>query len=195
MRRLLILLFATNVIWSGGEYIDPNQSFCLSVPPGYRVWTGTEKASDSYIPVCHADSAVCFEYPPKRFAGTTFGSASVEVTILSATTEQGCIDSGKGVISEEANAEYRLGRSRRTQVIDGIKFRHTLDGGAAMSHDIEFNRYWGFDKGKCFELATAVTYTNFAVYAPGQIKQFTNRDQAKVTSELNRIIASFQALE
>jgi hypothetical protein len=98
MRSLLILLFTIHVVWPGGDYIYPNHSFRLSVPPGYRVRTGTEKASDSYIPVCHADSTVCFEYPSRRFAGSTFGSASVEVTLLSATTEQACIDPGKGVI-------------------------------------------------------------------------------------------------
>jgi hypothetical protein len=82
------------------------------------------------------------------------------------------------------------------QVIDGIKFRHTWDGAAAMSHDVEFNTYWGFDKGKCCELATAVTYTNFAVYDhPGQIREFTKRDQEKVINQLNKIVSSFQALE
>jgi hypothetical protein len=70
-----------------------------------------------------------------------------------------------------------------------------MDMGAVMSHDIEFNRYWRFVRGKCFELATAVTYTNFAVYSPGQIKEFTKRDQARVISELNKIVASFKVLQ
>ncbi len=64
-------------------------------------------------------------------------------------------------MSEDANAEHRVDHSRPTQVIDGIKFRHTLDRGAAMSHGSESDEYWGWDKGKCFELVTAVTYTNF----------------------------------
>jgi hypothetical protein len=95
----------------------------------------------------------------------------------------------------DADAQYQIDHSRPTQLIDGITFRHTLDEGAAMGHEIQFNRYWGFDKGKCFELAVAVTYTNFAAYDPGQIKEFTTSDQAKVTSELNKIVTSFQALK
>jgi hypothetical protein len=66
---------------------------------------------------------------------------------------------------------------------------------AAMSHEIEFNRYRGFDKSKCFEIVTAVAYTSIAVYGPGEIKEFTSRDKAEVTHELNRIAGSFRALE
>ncbi|MBV8827951.1 MAG: hypothetical protein JO108_01850 [Acidobacteriaceae bacterium] len=144
------------------------------------------------IPVCHSDSVVCFEYPPHRFAGTTFVSASAEITLLGARTEKACIDPGQDVISEDEHALYHLDSSQPTRVIDGVKFRHTLDGAAAMSSDVEFNRYRGFDKGKCFELATVVTYANIAAYDPGQIKEFTSKDKATVTRELIRIIDSFQ---
>ncbi|HLH05476.1 MAG TPA: hypothetical protein VKX25_22095 [Bryobacteraceae bacterium] len=63
-----------------------------------------------------------------------------------------------------------------------------------MSHAIERDEYRGFDKGSCFELATAVTYTNVGVYPPGAIKPFTQRDKVAVIHELNAIVDSFRAV-
>ena len=185
MYRALLLLFSTVGVWTGGTYVDPDRSFELKVPAGYRVRTGTgaEKASDSYIPVCHPESSVCFEYPAGRYRGTTFGSASVEVFVSPAITKEDCVDP-----AEEVD------RSGPMRQIDHIEFTHTRGGGAAMSHDVEFDRYWGFHNGTCFELAAAVTYTNLAVYDPGAIKEFTQRDKAKVADELKAILGSFRAL-
>ncbi len=94
MRKLIFLLVTNGALWSGGEYVDFSRSFQLSVPRDYRARTGADKISKSYIPVCHAESAVCFEYPPRRYVGTTFGSASVEVILSGATTEKACMDPG-----------------------------------------------------------------------------------------------------
>lgn len=192
MGRLLFLLFTIAAIWPGGEYVDPTGSFSLTVPAGYRVRTGPEKGSDSYIPVCHAESSVCFEYPAQRFPGTTFESASVEVTVLTGKTDKACMDAAMYAIPEQNDSANGRGVRRPPRVIDGVKFRHIVSGGAAMSHDVDSDVYWGFDRGKCFELTAAVTYTNFFVYDPGQIKEFTSRNKAKVTAELNRIIATFR---
>jgi hypothetical protein len=51
----------------------------------------------------------------------------------------------------------------------------------------------GFDKGTCFELAAAVTVTNFKAYDPGLIKSFSEQDRANVMEELKTIISSFHA--
>lgn len=189
MSHITLILLTASAVWPGGKYVDPNRLFELKVPADYRVRTGPDKGSDSYILVCHPDSTVCFEYPANRFPETNFNSASLEVTILKAATENACMD--LAMREETTGAD----RSQPTRVIDGMKFLHTSGGEGAMSHDIDFHRYWGFDRGTCFELATAIAYTNFAVYEPGAIKEFTAKDKAAVTDELNRIIDSFHALK
>ena len=80
-----------------------------------------------------------------------------------------------------------------SKVIDGVRFVHTLEEGAAMSHYMETNLYRGF-KNRCYELAIHVTFSNFGVYDPGTIKEFTKRDKERVTQDLERILDSFKIL-
>jgi hypothetical protein len=161
------------------KFVSPDHSFELSVPARYVVHTGKDKPSGSYIPVCHHDSVVCVTYPDSIFKGTNFGAASVEVTVLPDKTSQACLNHSKNA------------RSIRT--INGTSFAHTLDGGAAMSHFIEIDRYFGFSKGKCFELSAQITSTYFGVFDPGTIKEFTKQDEKRVSDELTRIVDSFRA--
>jgi hypothetical protein len=79
-------------------------------------------------------------------------------------------------------------------VIDGVRFAHTVEEDAAMSHIIESNLYQGFKNGKCYQLAIRVTSTNFAVYSPGSIKEFTKQDNEQVVRDLTRILDSFRIL-
>jgi hypothetical protein len=162
------------------KFVSPDHSFELSVLPGYIVHIGKDKPSDSYIPVCHPDSVVCITFPEERFKGTNFGAASVEVAILPDKTSQACLNPGKNASSVE--------------LINGTRFVHTLDGGAAMSHFIEIDRYLGFSKGKCFELSAQITSTYFGAFDPGTIKEFTKQDEKRVNAQLTRIVDSFRAL-
>jgi hypothetical protein len=78
--------------------------------------------------------------------------------------------------------------------INGVRFQHALVGGPAMSHDMVGDRYRGFTHGKCYELAVSVTFSNFGVYEPGTIKEFTRQDQQQVLAQLTRILDSFRPL-
>lgn len=63
-----------------------------------------------------------------------------------------------------------------------------------MSHYNELNIYRGFIKSKCYELSINVTYSNFQVYEPGTIKEFTASDKAQVVKDLTRILDTFKPL-
>jgi hypothetical protein len=167
-----------------GKYISPDHSFELSVPAGYSVQTGKTKPSRSYIPVCHNDSLVCITVASNRFSGTTFGDASVEVMLLAVNTEQACMN----------DSEFQIDAKHPSRRIDGRRFLHAFDEGAAMSHYIETHRYRGYNRGRCYELALHVTFTNYKVYDPGTIKEFTSNDEEQVITELKRIIDSFRFL-
>ena len=176
-----------------GKYISTDRSFELLVPPGYSVHTGTGKPS-GYIPICHDDSLVCITYPPGHYTGTTFDNASVEVTLLPPTTEQPCINPGKYEVSTLPEALFRIDANSPIRVIDGVRFLHASVGAGAMSNDIVGDLYRGFTHGRCYELAARVTFTNFAAFPPGTVKEFTLLDQKHVAAQLIRILDSFRAL-
>jgi hypothetical protein len=185
MHKLLVLFSAAATVWPGGMYVDTTKTFQLRVPAGYGVENGKDKPAGAYLAVCHAGSAVCLTYPQSKFSGTNFGAASIEVTFATAGDEKTCIAAEGG----------QPDSSQPSVTIDGVKFAHTLDGDAGMSHNLEINRYRGFDKGKCFELATALSYTDFGVYPAGQMKEFTADNRAQVTAELQKIVFSFHVLK
>ncbi len=149
--------------------------------------TGADKPSRSYIPACSTASTVCFEYPPERYAGSTFGSASVEVTVLDGKTADACHNSGGGVDT----ADDKIDPTSPTRLIDRIRFFHQKGGGAAAGHELEFDRYRGFDKSTCYVLSTRISYTGGKAISE---RQFTDKDHANVIAQLNRIIDSFHAL-
>jgi hypothetical protein len=177
----LILPLFSRAAASLQKYVSPDQSFTFTFPAGYGLHAdkSKENAGESYIPVCHDDSTVCITFPPDQYKGTTFGAASFEVTPVKAGTVRAC-----------ANSEAPAKDPGR--VIDGVRFAHTVEGDAAMSHIIESNLYQGFKNGKCYQLAIRVTSTNFAVYSPGAIKEFTKQDNEQVVRDLTRILDSFR---
>lgn len=179
---------------SAGKYISPDRSFELSVFPGYRVHTGKDKLSRSYIPVCHADSLVCITLPPGQYEGTTFEDASVEVTLLASKTMQGCLNPGKYEVSLSPDAAFQIDGNNPSRIIDGTRFLHAFEAGSAMSHDIATDRYRGYKNGRCYELALHIAFSNFKVYPPGTIKDFTRQEQRQVRAHLERILDSFRSL-
>lgn len=187
--QCLILLFTVMPLSSqqsaGGKYVSPDRSFELAVPAGYGIETGRQKPRLSYIPVCDDDSIVCVTYPENRYKGTTFGAASVEVTVVPAKTEKACLAPG---------GEFQIDRQNPSRIITGTRFLHSSTSEAAMSHDISTDAYRGYANGRCYLLAAQIAFTNFAVYPPGAIKEFTKQDQARVRSQLMQILDSFRPL-
>jgi hypothetical protein len=179
---------------SAQTYICADRSFKLSVPSGYSIHTGKDKPSHSYIPVCHDVSLVCITFPPGQYQGTTFGDASIEVTLLAPKTAEACLNQGTLEVSTYPDAVFQIDSRSPTRVIDGVRFLHASGGGAASSHDIASDRYRGYKNGRCYELALSVTFTNFGVYDPGSIKEFSRQDEKQVTEELRRILDSFRSL-
>ncbi len=59
-----------------------------------------------------------------------------EVTLLPAKTEQACIDPGKYGVSTLSEAELRIDANSPSRMIDGVRFLHARNGGAAMNHNI-----------------------------------------------------------
>jgi hypothetical protein len=174
-------------------YINWDRSFELKVLTGYGVHTGKEKPSRSYIPVCHDESLVCITFPPSRYEGTTFEDASVEVTLLPAKTLQACLNPGKYELSNSLDAWFQIDAKNPSRMIDGTRFLHAFDEGAAMSHHIATDLYRGYKNGRCYDLALRIAFTNFKVYPPGAIKEFTSHEQKRVHAQLERILDSFRS--
>lgn len=179
---------------SGGTYISADRSFQLNVPPGYGVHTGKDKLYGSYIPICHDDSLVCITYPSGQYKGTTFEDASVEVTLLAPKTSQACLNPGTFDLSTYSDAAFQIDAKSPTRVIDGAPFWHASVGAGASSHDVVGDRYRGYKNGRCYELSLAVTFTNFAAFPAGTVKEFTTQDQMRVATQLRRILGSFRSL-
>ncbi len=133
-------------------------------------------------------------YPSGRYKGTTFGGASVEVTLLTAKTQQACTSPGKYEVSSSPDAEFQIDVKSPSRVIGGTSFLHSSERGAAMSNDIATDRYRGFKNGRCYELALHITFTNFRAYDPGAIREFTRHDEEQVTRQLRQILDSFRSL-
>lgn len=178
---------------SSGKFISPDRSFELTVPLRYGVLTGSNKTTPSYLSLCEDKSIVCITFPNDRYTGTTFNGASVEITMLPARTRQVCLDPGKYDVSTSPDAEFRVDAKIPSRTIDGTRFLHSSVVAAAMSHDVVSDQYRGFDHGRCYQIETRVAFTNFSVYSPGAIKQFTQADQSHVIAELSRIVDSFRA--
>ncbi len=177
------------------EYFSPDKSFQLSLPAGYQVHTGSDKGSKSYIPVCHPESIVCVTVPERRYAGTSFGDASVEVTVLSKFTERACLNPVKSGLANSLDNAFEIDLKNPTREINGTRFIHSSIGGAAMGHYNEDDLYRGYKNGKCYHLALSITYSNFELYPPGAVKEFSKADRKRLHAELMRIIDSFRALE
>lgn len=166
----------------------------MTVPPGYSVHTGKGKPRGGYIAICHDDSLVCITYPPGHYKGTTFDNASVEVTLLPPKTEQACMNPGKYEVSTLPEALFRIDAKSPIRMIGGVRFLHARVGAGAMSHDIVGDVYRGFTYGRCYELAVLVTFTNFAAFPPGRVKEFTPLDEKHIIAQLTRILDSFRTL-
>jgi len=179
---------------SGREYISPDRSFKLKVPANYGVHTGKKKLIRSYIPVCHDESLVCITVPPGLYQGTTFEDAAVEITLLPAQTGQACLNPGKYEVSTSPDALFQIDAKNPTRIIDGTRFLHASVQAGAMSHDLIADLYRGYKNGRCYELSLQITFTNFRVYPPGTIKEFTTRDQKQVHTQLEGILDSFRSL-
>ena len=178
MRALSLLLPLFALAADSQKYVSPDRSFQFVYPSGYVLHAGTP---ESYIPVCHSDSLVCVIFPADKYKGTTFGAASFEVKPVAADTQRACLNSE--IFTKDPG-----------RVIDGVKLSQTVEEDAAMSHRIESNLYRGFKKGKCYELAVRVTYTDIGVYDPGTVKEFTAQDKNQVVRELTRIMESLKFL-
>ena len=178
-----------------GKFISPDRSFELTVPVGYGVQTGKHKRNRSYIPVCHDGSLVCITFPLGRYKGTTFQDASLEVVREQATTANACMNPGTPALEDPPDAGFQTAEKKPRRMIDGTQFLHAFDRGAASSHDIETNRYRGYKRGRCYELALHVTFANFSVYDPGTINEFTKQDKEQVTAQLEQILDSFRFLQ
>ena len=176
-----------------GNYISVDPHFELTIPPGFGVHTGKGELG-GYIPICHDDSLVCITYPLGRYKGTTFNGASMEVTLLPAKTEQACTNPGKYEVSTLSEAEFRIDSNSPSRMINGVRFLQARDGGAASNHNIAADLYRGFTHGRCYELAVRVTFTNFAVYQAGTIREFTSADKEQVNAQLKQILDSFRTL-
>ncbi len=177
------------------KYISRDRSFELSVPSRYGVHTGKEKPSRSYIPVCHDESLVCITAPRGEYEGTTFGDASLEVTLLTAKTMKACLSPGKYESSTSRDALFKIDAKDPSRVINGTRFVHASVSAAAMSHDIAIDLYRGYENGRCYELALQMTFTNFNAYPPGAMKEFTKQEQKQVHAQLEQILDSFRSLK
>jgi hypothetical protein len=159
------------------------------------VYSGRDKPSRSYIPVCHDDSLVCITFPNGEYKGTTFEDASVEVTVLAAAkTAKACLTPGENDPSMSPDGEFQIDRKSPKRVINGANFLHASRGGAGMNHHIGTDRYRGYLNGRCYELALNVTSSGFGAYDPGAIKEFTRRDEKHVRAKFTRILDSFRLL-
>lgn len=168
-------------------YVSPGHRFELRVPSSFSVQSGKEKSSRSYMPVCHPESAVCFNFP-NAYPGTNFGDASVEVYSFPAKTKQTCL------VSKLPNSEIQVDKKAPYRVIDGVRFVHGKEGGVAMSHFEGTDRYRGYRDGLCIELDAQITESTYEVYERGSIKKFTDEDQTRVRNQLLAIVDSFRFL-
>jgi hypothetical protein len=185
--KLFAFVVSAAVSWPGGRYVDQTRTFELYVPAGYRVSTGPDKPSDSYIPACSPESSVCFQYPPGRYKGSDFESASVEVTIVGASSHDPCVSP----FQAGDPAADRIEPNNPTETIDGLPYVHYSGGGAAAGHESGFDRYRGFDRGTCFVLSAELSYSGGG---NPHTRKFSPKDQKQVMAELNSIIKSFRAL-
>ena len=178
-------ILAAFLAFPGKNYVSPDKSFGFTIPPGLTLHQGPGKLEQtSYIPVCDEDAAACVLYPSDRYKGTTFGAAAFTVKLTDANTAGACETAPD--IGDEKKAPNRT--------IAGVRFVHWVGEGAAMSHVLETHLYRGFTHRKCYELAINVTYTNYGVYDPGTIKEFTKQDEAKVVHDLEQVLDSFKIL-
>jgi hypothetical protein len=184
---LILLALASGVAppTTSKLYVSPDGSFQFTVPAGFRFYNSFDSSFGSYIPICEKDSSVCVMFPAERYKGTNFSQASFQVKSVNAETLGSCTNPGPDVWSNG---------KEHTRLIDGLRYTHGWVGAAAMSNDIERNIYRAFKNGACFELSINVTFTNFHVYEPGTIKEFTKGDYERVVQDLMRVLDSFKIL-
>lgn len=139
-------------------YVSPDHTFQLSIPSDY---SADSSQARTYIPICRDSDTACIVYTGHKYDRTNFEGASVEVNLNQTPNALSC-----GIASDQ----------HPTKTIGGIAFVHSSDRDGTMSHDIATDTYLGFAAGKCYEVDLHITFTNFAVYAPGMIKEFTKAD-------------------
>ncbi len=168
------------------QFTSPDGTFQLTIPTSYGVFTGGQKPAQFYIPICHNYSVVCITLPTARYEGTTFGAASLEVTLIPAQNRHACLNPDPALFKPDVKHPQRM--------INGTRFLHAITGGAAMSHDINSDLYRGYINGTCYQLALQIAFSAFQVYDLGSIKEFTAEDEQHVRSQLERILDSFRPL-
>ena len=134
------------------------------------------------------DASICVMFPAERYKGTNFEQASLQVKFVDAKTPGSCSKPGPDVWPEGISA------TEPTRLINGVRFAHSRIGAGAMSHELENNVYRAFKNGTCYEVSVKVTFTNFQVYEPGTIKDFTKGDYKRVVQDLMQVLDSFKIL-
>lgn len=130
----------------------------------------------------------CFTYPKEKFTDKpAFVAATFYVSeILSAESEQVCLKGSPDWYVIKSGAE-------RT-TINHINFKTFEIGDNWTGHGQIGPAYRTFHNGKCYELGIQNVFSR-AVYDPGTVKKFTEKDSSEVESRLRQPLNSFVFLK
>ncbi len=154
----------------------------------YPAWLTTchkntqKKDCQTYIAVCDETATACVAYPRSRYEGYNFEGAAFSVNEHpEKDTESKCYGSSGAPIHTEA--------------VNGVDFQVGHDSSAGAGHGLEEDSYITFHDGKCYELDVRVATVSMGGYAPGTIKEFTEKDEQRVRASLAKVKATFKFLK
>ena len=145
--------------------------------------TSAQVTVTSYIPSCDPDFDYCFYYKGNAYAGTNFDSAGVRVkTRTDLKTQNQCLTTPP---SGYTNMTPTIATST-----DYATATFTPVGDAGAGHYASGSLYRLEYSGSCYEFETRIGATQYANYPAGTIQEFTDADQATVSSMLMGIVSS-----
>jgi hypothetical protein len=133
----------------------------------------------------HPETVACVAYPHSAYEGTNFGGAAFSVSeVPDARTESQCLQFDKFTINK---------KTVHWETIRSMKFKAASGGEGGLGHGLAADVYLTFHNGKCYDVELRETQTSLANFDPGTVKEF--KGQAKVSSELRRVLHSFHFLK
>ncbi|OGM14612.1 hypothetical protein A3D84_05860 [Candidatus Woesebacteria bacterium RIFCSPHIGHO2_02_FULL_42_20] len=170
-----------NITSTWQTYTDRVNNFIIKYPKSV---TQTESSpEDTYIPICN-NYLVCLLYPESMVPKTDFVAAGVFVSKLNdKNTSDTCY-------KFDASDNFIVSKV----VINGNTFYHQTRGSVAAGHQQSTQYYRSLNNNTCLEIGLRITTeTRSANLPPSEgYKEFTPVQEAKVTSDLNQILSTFQ---
>jgi hypothetical protein len=170
---------------TGETYSDPQGRFSIKYSPDFGVAKSGEALPDiakSYIPACEEGFMACVYYQAENFVGTNFGSAGIAITTPTMASEAACKD------TTGYNGAVQNSHSETFGGADWLVFE---SGDAATSHYANDTIYRTWHDNTCYQLDARIGYSNFEVYEPGSIKEFTDTDRANLRDKLTTVVKTF----